>query len=162
MVKARSIGLLMLLLAFSTLPASAHVDVILPLEGGAIPGLPDAFQPARLDLTEAWLQLGATRLEFPPCVAKYLSNERPLTLELTGSWYHDTTTLPPYLSLNLTPKGRAHTFRLLFDMESLEPLSFTIAIRDSEFVTAYHEVLITDGCRASIAAGRSSTTGAQR
>lgn len=130
--------------------ARAHVDAQLSLDGQAIVGLPQEYEPAELNVSEGWLRIGAKRLDFPPCVAKYFEQQRRVTLDLHASWYHESDTLPPYLAIDIQPHRRAYSFSLLFDLTSLEPIHFTVVIQESKFVTADHRIDVDERCLSEI------------
>lgn len=146
----KTFGLILFFSLFVCCPLSAHMDRIIELEEGKLIGLPQEYQPAFLDLQDMSLQIGSNRLKFPACVSKYFQNQTQYDVEITASWYHDVYTLPPYLGISILPKGRDHSFKLLFDMKTLNPIEFQIEIRDSDTVNSFYDLLINDPCRKSI------------
>lgn len=42
---------------------------------------------------------GGRETNVEPCVLAALSNASPQRLELSGSWYHDSSDLPPYIAM---------------------------------------------------------------
>src|SRR5687768_8645278 len=81
-----------------------HEDTTLKLDGKRIIGLPEAYQPAELDV-HGFLQIGDKRLRFNPFMKEVFSDSRRYDIVISASWYHDPKILPPYMSLNVTPKG---------------------------------------------------------
>ncbi|MEJ6635023.1 MAG: hypothetical protein QNL77_04855 [Akkermansiaceae bacterium] len=57
---------------------------------------------------------------FPEVVQKIFSKAGGTDkLEFTSSWYHGPSSLPCYLSIEISPEDRDYEFRLLVDIESL-------------------------------------------
>lgn len=130
--------------------ASAHQDRIIDLKNGELIGLPEKYQPAYLNIEKKTLQIGATRFEFPACVSKYFPETNDYDIQITSSWYHDLSKLPPYLTISIRPKGKDYSFNLLFDMDTLKPYKFEIQIHESDTVTSFHELDISAICQKNI------------
>jgi len=131
-------------------PSSAHQDRIVTIEDGTLSGLPKKYQPAYLDLDKKILQIKNNRFNFPPCVSKYFPKNDQYDVQITSSWYHDLSSLPPYLSISIHPKNKDYKFNLSFNMDTLEPIGFEIEIRESDVLTSFHQLEISDNCRQSI------------
>jgi hypothetical protein len=140
---------LLLLCAFYVL-AFAHKDRIITIENGNLIGLPEEYQPAKLNLQKMYLQIGHNRLDFPPCISKYFPEDNQYTLEIAASWYHDLSILPPYLSISIKPNGKDYSFDLMFDMDTLNPIEFEIEIRESPTLIFCHQIKIDKHCLESI------------
>lgn len=128
-------GLLLLYLMLNVNSVWAHQDRVLKLQpDGSIEGLPEKYQPASLKIardpsnltTGAVLTLGQGRYEFPDCLLGMFDLPDGLSIALHGSWYHERSTLPPYLVLDLPhemkPKGWFNGFSYLFSLETAELL----------------------------------------
>jgi hypothetical protein len=98
---------------------------------GVITELPKEYQPAHLSLDRSWLgnvrgavlSLRGGEYVFPECVVRlFQKNPR---IVLTGSWFHDESLLPYYISMNLQRAGAGEIpdgFRLLFNLRTAELL----------------------------------------
>ena len=99
-----------------TCTSSAHEDTIITLEGSGLIGLPQQYQPARLDLTAFQITLGGHSVAFSPFLKSLF--DQPYDLQLSASWYHERAILPPYLCVRISPKGRDFHYELLIDLET--------------------------------------------
>ena len=97
-----------------------HQDTPLELkEDGTILGLPERFEPAKIDLSEKYLRINNHEVFFPPCLNQYLSHKTTTNLRLSGSWYHSKEIMPYYLNVQLTHGDEKHFYSILFDLETL-------------------------------------------
>lgn len=115
-------------------PAHAHVDTPLSLQkDGAITGLPEEYLPSSLSFERdagrrvvgALLRLGGGEYSFPECMAGLF--EKHSRIELSASWYHRMSVLPPYISIKLRNAGKHQVpvaFSLLFNLRTAQPLKF--------------------------------------
>ena len=96
--------------------AYAHQDLIIELNrDGSLHGLPAKYEPASLvipagDYHEGQnvvLQLANHRVEFPECLSVLFAKASRRHIQLSASWYHDPTTLPYYLSIELPLRRRS-------------------------------------------------------
>jgi len=103
---------LLVALALSTGAAHAHRDRILSLRAdGAIPELPAPYADTRLRIDYSTTSAGrVSQLSFtsgkrsttvPSCLLALISRASPAGLRLTGSWYHERSSLPHYISVEL-------------------------------------------------------------
>lgn len=106
----------------------ADVDTIVDLKGKAIVGLPTTYSPAELDLEAFRLRVGQHVMEFCPLFKGFFKRQ-PYDLQISGSWGPGQK--PPYLLLQITPKGRDYTYRLLFDLNTLRLLGVFVTLRSS-------------------------------
>ncbi|MDF3195367.1 hypothetical protein [Pseudomonas sp. 1928-m] len=91
--------------------ASAHEDTSLPISAdGSISGIPPEFGAAKLDIefskestsasvSKLELRIGGKSLLFPTCLSSLLETKKINTVIASGSWYHDESNLPYYLSI---------------------------------------------------------------
>lgn len=82
----------------------AHEDTIIQLEGTNLAGLPKNYSPAEFDMKAFRLRVGGHAITFSPFL-KSLFDE-PHELRISASWYHERSTLPPYLLLHIEPKKK--------------------------------------------------------
>lgn len=91
--------------------ASAHEDTTLPISAdGSISGIPPEFGSAKLNIefsnenasasiSKLELIIGDKSLVFPTCLSNLLGTNKINTVIASGSWYHDESYLPYYLSV---------------------------------------------------------------
>ncbi|WP_426370032.1 hypothetical protein [Pseudocolwellia sp. HL-MZ7] len=89
---------------------------------GSLFGLPESYSPAFLDLKSLTLQIADKRLVLPECLYKYFGENGKFTysIDISASWYHDQTRLPPYLSITLTPDEENIEYTIMFNMNTLK------------------------------------------
>ena len=98
--------------------AFAHRDRILPIaQDGTLADIPAEFGPANLKIdfsapmnesntiTSMALKLGERRIELPVCVTGFLRSQSIDEVRAVGSWYHDESLIPYYLSLTFFDPG---------------------------------------------------------
>jgi hypothetical protein len=104
---------LVLLLCFLPVVAFAHEERILPIKpDGTVTGLPQRFGAVRVQISRSRLQpksisgVAVTSSRFNirlnSCVTDKLQGV--VSVEASGSWYHDLKRMPPYLSLTFYTK----------------------------------------------------------
>ncbi len=129
--------------------SAAHEDMgILLGPKGELKGLPEQYLPASLQNNK--ITIGTHELNMPECVAKYFSSAVPYDLSISSSWYHNKSTLPPYINFNIKPKNKDFEFRLLFSLNDLSPIQFTIVTHTSQNELSYHPLEISKRCRIEI------------
>jgi hypothetical protein len=111
----------------------AHQDTIIRLEGKTLIGLPSQYSPAELDLKALRLRIGRHVMEFSPLLKSFFRRQ-PYDLQVLASWYHDNKdgSLPPYLTLHITPKGRDYSYGVMFVLDTLRVIDVSVALRGSE------------------------------
>lgn len=107
-----------MLAAFALMPTAvqAHVDRVLHLRSdGSVVGVPPRFGPIDLDLRFprnqpplVTLRIGPHGIRLPNCIAKLIASRRREDIELSGSWYHEQSSLPYYLSVDFYAPGVKH------------------------------------------------------
>ena len=119
--------------ALLTSPAFAHKDAIIQWnQDDRLETLPPEFQPAKLYISFAQdgqlqrvqtltLEVGGKRVVLPPCVTASMRVVNRSTVRILGSWYHDLTLGPPYISVELyesDPRSTSpkHSHILHFDL----------------------------------------------
>ena len=114
-------------------PLLAHQDALVQLEGKTLVGLPRQYSPAELDLEAFRLRIGQHVMEFSPLLQSFFRRQ-PYDLQVRASWYHanEDGSLPPYLTLHITPKGRDYTYRVLFALDTLRLIDISVDLRGSE------------------------------
>lgn len=141
---------IILILSFYS-SAFAHQDRVITLsEDGRLEGLPQQYQPANLDLTLMAFQIGMNTFNFPACVSKYFPADKKYKIQITSSWYHDRSLLPPYIKIKIFPHGRNFEYGLLFELDTLKPIEFQVMTHDSEHSMSYHALKINERCQQSI------------
>lgn len=131
--------------------AFAHKDRIITLEaGGDLSGLPSQYLPAQLDLSAKRLVIGKHSLLMPPCVARYFLEPNSYKLSVTASWYHSRSVLPPYIGFRISPIEKDFEYNLLFNMEDLSPIEFSIITHPNDMIINHNELAIPEFCRSAI------------
>jgi len=112
---------------------SAHQDTIIRLEGRTLIGLPNQYSPAELDLEALRLRIGRHSMVFSPLLRSFFRRQ-PYDLQVLASWYHDNEdgSLPPYLTLHITPKGRDYSYDVVFALDTLRVIDVSVALRGSK------------------------------
>jgi hypothetical protein len=104
-----------LFLAIALLPAvaSAHQDRILTIrKDGSIPEIPASFGPVFLNISglggtkpSISFKTGTHITELPACVTRYVRSKSHSDLFVVGSWYHQESVLPYYVSVQFLDPG---------------------------------------------------------
>lgn len=113
-----------------TLLAHAHQDTIIRMEGAQLIGLPEEYSPASLDLESSTFRVGKHQMRFTSFVSNFF--EEPHRLWVSASWYHDSSTLPPYIVIHIQPNDKDFSYSLLFSLETLEPIEFSVELKTTE------------------------------
>jgi hypothetical protein len=111
--------------------ARAHSDEYLSLHADGAIELPEEYQPAHFSIDRASsgkvrgavLSLRGGEYTFPECVVRLIQKNPRIVL--TGSWYHDESLLPYYISMTLQRVERGEYqdgFHLLFNLRTAELL----------------------------------------
>jgi hypothetical protein len=109
----------------------AHEDTIIQLKGTNLVGLPKNYAPAELDTNAFRLRIGSHAMTFSPFL-KSLFDE-PHELRISASWYHERSTLPPYLLLHIQPKKKKDfSYSVLLDMDTLDVIEVSVTLRESD------------------------------
>lgn len=88
-------------------PAHAHRDSMLTVSpDGSIGEIPKVLGPVSLVVTGLGTSTLAVRFSvkgqstsLPSCVTQLIKTKLPTNMQITGSWYHDESTLPYYVSV---------------------------------------------------------------
>ena len=114
--------------------ATGHQDALVKVSrSGQLVALPEEYQPARLHIpskqsqhkSNVTLRLGASVVEFPPCISRLFYEVKKRQIRVTASWYHDPELLPYYLVIRLSHERSKHAVRgwsLMIDLETAELL----------------------------------------
>ncbi len=125
-------------------PAWAHEDSHFSLASdGTILEYPDSYRPASLSIEDGGEELeprvtlstGGSTLALPPCLAELFVQPPDMEPTLRGSWYHDLSTLPPYLVVDLPYErvldtGEVHAHQFMFNMRTAELLEVRRVLSD--------------------------------
>lgn len=121
--------------------AMAHSDTILQLSSdGHIRGLPPRYASASLKIEFANQASGRpTKMTFisagkQTIIERCLLERLPVgswrQMSLSGSWYHDSETLPPYVSVQFNTPAQPH------DLPHPLGISFLFSLRDARLIVA--------------------------
>lgn len=83
---------------------------------GVIVGLPEQYSPASLEIEispeatespvkEIQVEIAHHKLRVPQCVTRMLKTNNASNILLSASWYHDASSLPPYININFYNPG---------------------------------------------------------
>ncbi len=93
----------------------------------------------------------------PRCVSKYFEGHTNYKLMVTSSWYQQRSMLPPYINIGIKPEEKDFEYSLLFSLEDLKVIEFTVITHEDEFTTSYHSVKINQECMKEIDKSYEST-----
>ena len=116
MNKMKIIITITLILIFS-FTLSAHKEKILKYDEKMIHGLPKNYHPVSYDKKSKILIIGKHKIETKEVFEKYIKTKE-YKIEFSGSWYHDTTQFPAYLTLRITPENKIHHINFVYDLET--------------------------------------------
>lgn len=112
--------------------ASSHKDTALQLRpDGHVSGLPKEFDPVRIrvlgdpDEPRVSLHVRTQTVQLPSCIGSFFYPPTRESVRAKGSWYHERSTLPPYVSLLLPSESPAGFYSLLISLETAELLEFS-------------------------------------
>lgn len=124
----------------------AHRDTIFHItESGELVGVPEEFSPAYLVIdresdivNSVTLQVSDHAAELPACISRFFDLPIGEEILVSGSWYHETSLLPPYISIRLPSitdsRGMFEGHSLLFGLETADLIEIS-----------RHELLPGDG-----------------
>jgi len=156
------------LVAFMVLAtaALAHQDRILSVRlDGAIPELPPAYQTTRLHIAFSEGDAGALQrltflssgreISFQPCLLRLVPKSSFRQLFLTGSWYHEESILPHYLTVqfrdSLSPQGLPDYpgVRFVFSLRDASLIEVTQVVPvPAENAVHLHNIRLSKDCPA--------------
>ena len=118
--------LLLLFCILAPLAVLAHEDTIFPISStGKISSIPPRFGKFHLSTdpnNKFLLLVNGKKRPFPACAMKFVRTKYLKDVAASGSWYHDTGRLPPYLSLRFYDSAdmsfQAPRTELLIDLET--------------------------------------------
>lgn len=139
---------LLLLAVLATVSAYGHQDAIIPLERGKLTGLPAKYQPATFARSERTLQIGKRSVTIPPCLWQHFSAAKESEFQFAASWYHDPSTLPPYISMSVTDAKTKTETLLLINLDTLEPIYLSQIIQTSKDSGQRKEQPIEKSCQS--------------
>jgi len=91
-------------------------------EDGVLVGLPQAYEPSSFDHKTFTLEVAGKTMLIPECVKQKIGlyDKGGYSLDISASWYHNSTTLPPYIKINVTPKNGKFEYHMLVNLDNLE------------------------------------------
>lgn len=105
-----------LVLMLMPMTVQAHVDRVLHRRSdGSVAGVPQRFGPVAIDLRFpenqpplVTLRIGPNAIRLPNCIAELIKARRVEDIELSGSWYHEQSNIPYYISVDFYAPGVKH------------------------------------------------------
>ena len=150
-MSARFLQVLVWLCLTLSLPPvlQAHEDTIIQLKGTNLVGLPKSYAPAELDMKAFRLRIGSHAMTFSPFL-KSLFDE-PHEIRISASWYHERSTLPPYLLLHIQPKKKMDfSYSVLINMDTLDVIEVSVTLRKSDTTSRDLPVALSEQQKAEI------------
>ena len=143
-MSAHPIKLLVWLCLTLALPSAlqAHEDTIIQLKGTNLIGLPKNYSPAEFDAKAFRLRIGSHAMTFSPFLKCFF--DEPHQLRISASWYHERSTLPPYLLLHIQPKKKDFSYGILVNMDTLDVIEVSVTLRVSDTTTRNLRVALSD------------------
>ncbi len=113
------------------LPPALHADeaTIIQLKGSKLVGLPMNYAPAELDMKAFRLRIGGHAMTFSPFLKSLF--DAPHELSISASWYHERSTLPPYLVLHIQPLKKDFAYGILLNLDTLNVIAVSVTLRES-------------------------------
>lgn len=131
----------------------AHTDRIITCKNGKLIGLPKQYQPAELDLDKYRLRIKNHVINISK--SAYLNSLFPKNkkydLDISSSWYHDKSLLPPYIVFHIKPLEKDFSYKILFNMDTLDVMKVTVVLKISSNSTRYMNVMLSKSQKKDIA-----------
>lgn len=125
-MRARSLlGLVVAL--FPLASTFAHEDTVLEVRGTQLVGLPPEYSPAEFDLKARRLRIKDHEMKISGLLESFF--DEPCDVQVYSSWYHEPDILPPYIGLDIHPKKKAYSFRILLELRTLQLIEATVVLR---------------------------------
>lgn len=150
-----------LLLVLMPSAASAHQDRILSLRAdGVIPELPTLYGATRLHVAHSHSDLSGLRFvssghetNLPSCLLRLVSGSTATNLFLVGSWYHDESLLPHYISVEFLETDSVPQLsekpgvKFLFSLRDAKLLEVTrVVTLQKDGAVRNQKVVLVNGC----------------
>ena len=151
-------------------PSMAHRDRTLPIaDDGTIADIPPEYGPAKLSISfsprgsdappvsSIVLSLGGKQTHLPECVTGLILSTSLRDVVASGSWYHDESVLPYYVSIMFLDPGHPPTSRakpgyaLLFNLRTSKLIEMNVHIaRDHGRSVQHVPVDLASRCPPSV------------
>lgn len=119
-----------------------HQDVIIQLQGDKLVGLPRRYEPAALNLRSFRIHVRGKGKEFSPFLKSLF--QQPYDLELSASWYHERSILPPYLLIRILPNGKSYSHKILVDLDALRLIQVERVVREASGTIRHRGVALSN------------------
>ncbi|MFV9657320.1 hypothetical protein ACNFCK_20735 [Pseudomonas sp. NY15366] len=138
---------------------------------GVVVGLPEQYSPATLEIeisTEATespvkeiqIEIAHKKLSVPQCIARMLKTNNTSNILLSASWYHEASSLPPYININFYDPGynpekwSNSGYSILFNLTNAKIIEMTYSqVSPKERSTQLNPVNFSNFCNAQEIAG---------
>jgi hypothetical protein len=135
---------LLFLLALVASTASAHKDRILSIRpDGSVPEIPASFGRVFLNISglggskpTVQFRSGKKVNVLPSCVTRYINSSKVSDILVTGSWYHEQSTLPYYINVEFNEPGYISSrpfnssFNILFNLRTTDIIEIKRFVAD--------------------------------
>ena len=126
----------------------AHEDANIRLEGTKLVGLPEDYSPAELDMKTWRLRIGKHAITIPQQQRNLF--EQSYNLQISASWYHGPSGLPPYMAFNVQPNKRDFRFEMIVNLKTLELVGLSIIVKLSDSEERYWPLAFDGQWKAAI------------
>jgi len=126
---------------------SAHKNTGLELnDNGTVIGLPHKYEPASFERKSFIIEIAKKKIIIPECIKHSIgvNNELDYSIDLSASWYHNSSDLPPYLNVSVFPVAGKFKYHLLLNLDSLELIEAVKADKPSNIIGFRHSRLPID------------------
>ena len=120
----------------------AHVDTLIRIKGTNLVGLPKNYEPAEFDTNAFRLRLARHEVTFSPFLKSLF--DAPHELRFLASWYHERSTLPPCLVVEIRPKNKDFSYSILFNMDTLDVIDVSVTLKESDTVSRGLPIAFSD------------------
>lgn len=126
---------------------NAHSDRTLQLEGKKMIGLPPAFGTAEFSWEDKMMRVGENQINLW-AFENVIPYGQEYEISISSSWYHDASSLPPYVVIHLDPKETKFKYTILLSLEDLELIDVSLQyfIRESPNQSRFisHKLKVSD------------------
>lgn len=143
-MKVRLLSIFLLFSFFSSFVSASKDITIKVKDNGELVGLPEAFSPAKIDLSKRYIRIGRVKLNLPICVYKYFDGHEQFDLKVATNQSFTS------IMFKVSPKKKDFDYRLLFTMEALIPIEFQVVTYLSPSSKATHKISMSGDCYAEI------------
>ncbi len=83
-------------------------------------------------------------MDFSPFLQSLFPENNEYDLEISSSWYHKSSTLPPYICFHIKPRKKDFSYQILINMNTLGVLEVSVVLKESTNSTRYLTIELSD------------------